>query len=68
MVKGIFNVEWAVVPPGNREAAIPLEATTNTFFRSLLNCEIRALYKYVLPVPPTKVIHIYIIIKILNYI
>lgn len=27
---GMPNREWAVLPPGNRVAAIPLEATVNT--------------------------------------
>lgn len=50
--KGILNLEWAVFPPGNNNAAIPEEATERTILFCDRMYEISVLYKNVLPVPP----------------
>ena len=49
---GIANLECAVLPPGSKVAAIPLEATVKTIPPVDLIVEASALQRKVLPVPP----------------
>lgn len=49
---GILSLEWAVLPPGNKRAAIPDDATAITMQASDLTLAKISLYKNVLPVPP----------------
>ncbi|MCH91603.1 hypothetical protein A2U01_0012530, partial [Trifolium medium] len=48
---GILNLEWAVLPPGKRSDAIPLEATVKTIWDCDLKDEARVLHMKVFPVP-----------------
>jgi hypothetical protein len=48
----ILNLECAVLPPGNKNEAIPLDATVNTIFFCERKDEARVRHIKVLPVPP----------------
>ena len=49
---GILNLEWAVLPLGNNNDAIPEDATARIISLFDLIFVIIAFYKYVFPVPP----------------
>jgi hypothetical protein len=49
---GILNFECAVLPPGSKREAIPLEATVKTISPLDLKYEASVLHMNVLPVPP----------------
>jgi hypothetical protein len=48
---GILNFEWAVLPPGSRSEAIPLDATVITISDCDLKEEAKVRHMNVLPVP-----------------
>ncbi|KAK9740195.1 hypothetical protein RND81_03G018200, partial [Saponaria officinalis] len=49
---GMPNLEWAVLPPGSKIAAIPLDATGKTISPLLLIAAHNVLQIKVFPVPP----------------
>ncbi|CAK9260197.1 unnamed protein product [Sphagnum jensenii] len=49
---GIWNLEWAVLPPGNNKDAIPDEATTSTILPCPHKWDRSVVQTNVLPVPP----------------
>ena len=49
---GIFKRLWAVVPPGNSNAAIPEDATANAMSPRERLVANKRVYKNVFPVPP----------------
>jgi hypothetical protein len=49
---GILNFECAVLPPGSKSEAIPLDATVKTISPLDLRFDASVLHIKVLPVPP----------------
>ena len=52
IIKGMPNVEWAVLPPGMRREVIPLDAIVITISPFDLNEDDNIFHKKVLPVQP----------------